>query len=467
MAAVAPPGVRPSPRWFLAALALGLLVRVVILTQTTGLGARIADEQQYRQIAHQLLDGNGFAFAPDQPTSLRPPLYPAFLAATWWLTGRDSFQAVRLLQFAIALATTALVYALARRVFDARAARLAAAAFWLYPGLIFANALLLTETMFTFWLVAFLFLLVRLIQREPSADAWPLAIGAGAALGFSALTRSVLWPLPIVLCPLLVWLLAGSWKRRIALPSLLFAGFVAVIGPWAIRNTRLQGVTTVIDTMGGMNLRMGNYEHTPDDRMWDAVSLRGDRNWVHGIGDAFPDRLPTEGEKDKWAQRKAIEYILANPATTLRRDLIKFADFWGLEREFLAGVRSGLFHPPRWGAVVGAVAMLLTYPLLVLSASLGAWLTRASDWRVHMLLLLPVAAIAGVHTIVFGHSRYHVPLVPILAVLAAPFWIERRAAWRSATRWTRAGAVLTALTFIAIWLRQIVLVDLARIQALF
>ena len=466
MAVRAATTVRTSPRWFIAALGLGLLIRLVILTQTTGLGARIADEQQYRQIAHQLLDGNGFAFGPDRPTSLRPPLYPAVLASTWWLTGRDNFQAVRLLQFAIALITAALVYALARRVSGVRTARGAAAIFWLYPGLIFASTLMLTETVFTFWLVAFVLLLVRLVQADSGDSVSLIAIGTGAALGFSALTRSVLWPLPVLLCPLLVWLLSGSWRRRLVLPSLLLAGFVAVVGPWALRNTRLQGVPTIVDTMGGMNLRMGNYEHTPDDRMWDAVSLQGDKNWVHGIGDAFPDRLPTEGEKDKWAQRKAIEYILANPATTLRRALIKFADFWGLEREFLAGVRSGLFHPPTWAAAIGAVAILVAYPSLILSACLGAWLTRTSDWRVRLVLILPIVAIAGVHTIVFGHSRYHVPLVPILAVFAAQFLIERRAAWHLANAWMRAGAVLTMLALVAIWLRQVVLVDLARIQAL-
>jgi hypothetical protein len=67
--------------------------------------------------------------------------------------------------------------------------------------------------------------------------------------------------------------------------------------------------------MGGINLRMGNYEYTPDDRMWDAVSLRGEKNWVYGIG-ADVDHTPTEGEKDKWAQRKALEYMRANPGIT-------------------------------------------------------------------------------------------------------------------------------------------------------
>ncbi len=61
-----------------------------------------------------------------------------------------------------------------------------------------------------------------------------------------------------------------------------------------------------------------------------------------------PDQPVTEGMKDKWAQRKAIEYMRRASGQTFRRSLIKFADFWGLEREFIAGVQQGLFNPPRW-----------------------------------------------------------------------------------------------------------------------
>ena len=28
---------------------------------------------------------------------------------------------------------------------------------------------------------------------------------------------------------------------------------------------------------------MGNYEHTPDDRMWDAVALTGEKNWSYAL----------------------------------------------------------------------------------------------------------------------------------------------------------------------------------------
>ena len=65
--------------------ALGLVVRLAIWTGTGALGPKITDEQQYTQIAENIRAGNGFAWAPGQPTSIRPPLYPGLLAATWTL----------------------------------------------------------------------------------------------------------------------------------------------------------------------------------------------------------------------------------------------------------------------------------------------------------------------------------------------------------------------------------------------
>ena len=37
---------------------------------------------------------------------------------------------------------------------------------------------------------------------------------------------------------------------------------------------------------------------------------------------------------------------------TLWRAAIKFSDFWALDRDYVAGIQRGLFHPPMWAAVV-------------------------------------------------------------------------------------------------------------------
>jgi 4-amino-4-deoxy-L-arabinose transferase-like glycosyltransferase len=455
-----------SVRLLTAAFLVGAIIRLLLLFYTTGLEPKIADEKQYLQLASSILHGHGFAWSTGEATSLRPPLYPALVAGIWTVAGEGNLQAVRLAQFVIALLTAWLTYLLGRRAFDERTGTIAAAAVWLYPSLVFLNFNILTETLFTCLLVAFVLLAVRLVDSPRYAT----ALACGAALGLAALARSVLWPVPIVLCPLLFLLLRGKHQRALVLSALVFAGYAVVIGPWAIRNTRLQHTFTVVDTMGGMNLRMGNYEFTPEDRMWDAVSLTGEKNWVYALTQdptvvLEPAGVFTEGMKDKWAQRKAVEYIRAHPQTTARRDAIKFADFWGLEREFVAAVQQGLYAPPMWFAIVAALLMVSCYAAVALLGAAGIWLAPPSRWRVHVLLLLPLVVVTGVHTIVYGHSRYHLPLIPILALYAAsvlnwrpsqvPSW------WRIAT----VGATACVALLIGIWGRQM-LVDGERLRLL-
>src|SRR5437899_7294841 len=167
------------------AFAAGLAIRLAILANTGGLAAKIVDEQQYSRIAQNLAAGHGFGWSENEPTSIRPPLYPALLAAVWRVSP-DNLQAVRVVQILLGLATAVLVYILGSRVYGPTVGAWAAAASWLYPSLIFFNFLILTETLFTFLLVAFVLLMVLLVQMPRPA----FAIACGIALGLGALTRS-------------------------------------------------------------------------------------------------------------------------------------------------------------------------------------------------------------------------------------------------------------------------------------
>jgi 4-amino-4-deoxy-L-arabinose transferase-like glycosyltransferase len=443
------------------AAVLGLVLRLVILAGTAGLEPKIRDEQHYTQLANNLVRGNGFAWRAGAPTSLRPPLYPAVVAAIWRVAGEGSFQVVRALQILVGMLTAWLVYLLGRRVYDEDVGRYAAAVVWLYPTLIFFTFTILTEGLFTLLLVLFVLLSVRLVQAPTAAN----AIVCGAVLGLSALARSVLWPLPLALCPLLLLLLRRPVQQRLALSALVLAGFTVVVTPWALRNTRLQGVTTIVDTMGGPNIWMGNYDHTPERRMWDAVSLGGNHALSKALRAEFPAQHLTEGQKDKWAMKDALRYMLAHPATTFRRAVIKFGDFWGLEREYAAGIRQGLYSPPTWLGVPASVVIAIAYAVVALLFAGGVWLA-APEWRVHVLLLLPVVATMGVHTIVFGHSRYHVPLIPIMALYGVALLVRARALDLRG-RWPAViGATLSVAVLAAIWARQVFVVDDEHIKVL-
>lgn len=433
----------------------------MVLFQTADLGTGIVDEQHYRAIAFNIYEHHEFSASAGSPTSIRPPLFPALIAGIWSVTGPQNLQAIRAVQILLSLATTAVVYVLGRRVFDHRAGCYAAAISWLYPSLIFFNFLILTESLFTFLLLGFVLGTVMLLQQPHPK----VGLATGLALGLAALTRSVLWPVPLILCPLLLVSMRGPWSRRAQCSGLVLAGYLVVILPWAVRNTRLQETLTVVDTMGGINLRMGNYEFTPDDRMWDAVSITGQRSWVTGFT-VPPGVNPTEGRKEKWAQAKAVEYMRAHPGQTIRRSLIKFADFWGLEREFIAGVQTGLFSPPQWFAVVATIAIVGGYVLIVSTGAAGVWLAAPADWRLHAALLFPVLLTMGAHTVVFGHSRYHIPLIPILGLYAAHLLTTRRPLLADYRRPAFAGAALSVVALAAIWIRQVVIVDAARLESL-
>lgn len=451
-------------RLFAAALAFGLVLRLIVLAFSSDLGLVIFDERHFTQLASSLMHGYGFAWGPGDPTSLRPPAYPLLIAGIWSVTSEGNLQAIRAVQILLALLTTFAVYDLGRRLFDRTIGAVAASVVWLYPSLIYLNFTILTETLFTFFLVSFLMLAVMLVQRP----ALGIAVACGLALGLGALTRSVLWPLPLLLCPLLIALLPGSFGRRALLSTAVFAGFAVVVVPWAVRNTRLQRVVTVVDTIGGMNLRMGNYEYTPEDRMWDAVSLQGEKNWVHALTqEGHPAGASiTEGQKEKWAQRKAVEYMLANPGTTARRAVIKFWDFWGLERSYVAGLQQGIYDPPRWFGMMAGAAIVVTCVAVMIAGAIGLWVARP-DWRLHILMLVPIVVITGVHTIVFGHARYHKPLVPIVAIYAAAWLVERsRRGLPKPSRAAMAGAVLTVVLLLAGWGRQALVVDGDRLRSL-
>lgn len=439
-------------------LLAGLVCRLVLLAATAHVALKTDDERDYFELARSIVDGRGFSMAALGTTSIRPPLYPAFIALAWRVTGQETLQAVRAAQVGLSLGTVLLVFCLARKVYDQRTALVAAALWAVFPSFLYGGMLVLAEVLFTFLLLATCVLAIETIER---VSGWT-ALATGVTLGLAALTRSVLWPLPLLLVPLAAASLRAPWRSTLAVSASLLAGYLLVVAPWAVRNTRLQGTLSVVDTMGGLNLRMGNFEHTIEDRMWDGVSLTGDRAWAHQMFVEHPDaRRWTEGQKEKWAQRAALTYMWRHPLTTARRAALKFADFWGLEREYIAALSKGAYEPPLWFAVTSSAATLLCYPAVMLLAICALFTARPHDSLKHAWLLLVVLFVCGIHTLVFGHSRYHLPVMPIVVIYAAAAIGSR--SWRSMSRAQSLGVASTCGFFVLAWTREIAFRDASRI----
>jgi hypothetical protein len=414
-------------------LSAGAVVRLLLWWVFRHQELHISDELDYQALAENLVNHGEYAFGPGKtPTSLRPPLYPFLLAGFYWLAGPGYLAAVRLFQAVVSLGTVAITYRLGREVVAPRTATWAAGLLCFYPSLLAYNNLILTEVVFTFLLTAAVLLTVLAIRRGSVG----CAAAAGVVLGLAALTRSIVWLAPPFLAAyfLIVW--PAGWGRRLAAAAALAAAFAAVLAPWSVRNTRLQQTFVAVDTMGGLNFMLGNYRHTPLYRSWDAITLEGEKFWAHEVITTYPpEERVTQGQMDKLALRQGLKFVRENPGLTLQRDLVKFFDFWGLEREVVAGAGRGFFGTPSRWAILGLTAAIAGgYAAAILLAIFGVLFAPPADRRAHWLFLAVIAYTCALHTVVFAHSRYHLPLVPLILLYTAGAVTHAGAIWRR--RWT-------------------------------
>lgn len=242
----------PSPnRWLLIAglLVLALLPRVLHLVDIADapfFDRPMIDGQAYDSAARAILDGS----APARPY-YQDPLYPWFLAGVYGLFGH-SLVAVYLLQLLLGLGVVLLVYDTGRRLFDRRAALVAAAAAALYRPFIFYEGLVEKTALAVFLVALAAWTVAR--SRESKSLAWPAA--CGVALGLACLVRANL----LLFAPLvaLYWALE---RPRLARAGLALAGVLLVVAPVSFRNSVLAREFVLTTTQAGQNLYIGNGPH--------------------------------------------------------------------------------------------------------------------------------------------------------------------------------------------------------------
>ena len=176
-----------------------------------------------------------------QPTLIRLPGYPLFLAVCFALFGMEHYHAVMFAQTAIDLTTSLLIAAFTRRIWSKRAAWIALWLAVLCPFTANYAAVPLTETLELFWIAVAFYALARFLQTsntEPPRWRWTLL--QALAWSYAALLRPDGALLAVALCPAMVWYARPRWEvKRVA----RHAGTAALLSvlpfvPWTIRNWR-------------------------------------------------------------------------------------------------------------------------------------------------------------------------------------------------------------------------------------
>jgi len=278
------------------------------------------DEPYYQDIVSRLLTGQGYSFSSDayhtavagQPTSFQEPIYPLFLSVLYTVFGLENHLAARLCQAVVGSLIPVMIFLLGEKVAVGKGIGLLAGLFLVaHPSLVYFSGLLMTETLFTFLLVASLYMLAWATEVMPGYR----DVTFGMLIGLTALTRTVLIGfLPIIF----LWLwLRSSFREALQRVLLTSVGCVALILPWTIRNILVHRAFIPLTTKGGYNIYIYSYpvrDYAFNDR-WDVI--------------AFPemDGL-SEVERARLLASQGRDYIRQNPLLFIGFAFRKLLDFW-------------------------------------------------------------------------------------------------------------------------------------------
>src|SRR5439155_24637915 len=135
-------------------------------------------------------------------------------------------------------------------------------------------------------------------------------------------------------------------------------------------------------------------------------------------------------------------------------------------REVIGGFRQQLYRPPAWLVAAAIGTITVSYSTVAILAVLGLFLAPPQNRHAHWFLLLIIGAICAVHTVVFGHSRYHLPLIPILVLYGASAVHSK--SWRHLFDGMggAAGSLAAIGLLLAMWGREVLITDAGRIHEL-
>jgi 4-amino-4-deoxy-L-arabinose transferase-like glycosyltransferase len=235
------------------------------------------------------------------------------------------------MQHVLGVGTALLAYCLGRETFGRVAGLLAGLLVAVNGALIVSGQGVMTETLFTFLLLAALLLLLK----AGRSGHWTWALLAGLVIGVSALTRPVAQLLVLTVPLAFVLFYRGPWRRPWPIlrgSAVVGLGVLLVLGPWMLRNMAEHGTLSAAGGLGRSLLaRTVKYdegffdtarpEPAEDDLKGQVRQfIRGQRNTVRNSRSVRSTQAGlmkrfnlTQAESDRLMRQVGVEVISERP----------------------------------------------------------------------------------------------------------------------------------------------------------
>lgn len=391
-------------------LAVGLIVRLVYFLEYRSLLEFLhptVDALYHHLSAKAIAAG---ALTSSEPF-FRAPFYNYFLGLIYAFTG-DSIGAARFIQLLIGSVTAPLVYLIGRELFDRRTGLAAAIVVLLTGDIVYFEGELVLEASAMWLILVSLLMLVRYI-KEPSVAT---LTGVGLSTGLAIIDR----PNAIVLLPAIAWVM---WRNResnsqshLLRHALVFTTILMVpVGLVLLHNITRSEPALTIATQGGVNFYIGNNEAA------DGVSavMPGKLGYDWQFADIKYAAEMQEGRRLTPAQISShyfslgMKSIVSAPVDwlklTVKKAYLLFSGNDISNNRNLPAFKSEIFL-----FKVLPIGMGVLAPLGII----GMFMLWRRSRAVQIVVLFAVLYAASFMAF-FVNSRFRLPLLPILAILAA------------------------------------------------
>jgi 4-amino-4-deoxy-L-arabinose transferase-like glycosyltransferase len=371
------------------------------------------DQFGYYHYARELAAGNGYVhYLTGEPTAYYPVGYPALLAVVFFVVGNtplpdDYMLAVVLTHVAVGTASVALAYLIGRALFGARAGLAGAAIVAVFPNLVYQVTSVQLETMYIFWCLAALAIVVT-HDWSTGPPTTRRLVAFGLVLGVSVVIRPFsIWFVAALFAGVVV---AGfGWGRALRTCAVPVAVVLVMMIPWTVRNAIRLDAFVPTSTNTGDTLCL--------DRSMDA---NGEFRWADHEGCADPE-LP-EVERNAANTRMAIEWVVAHPVREaeqiVRRAVLIFTD----DTDGVTTVNTlggGPVMSDDTATVLGRIANAVWLIVCLLAvAGLVVLLARHRRRPATPIVLVSLASLVVIPLLLWGNPRFHLPFSPLLAILA-------------------------------------------------
>ncbi|MDO8592372.1 MAG: glycosyltransferase family 39 protein [bacterium] len=382
---------------FLASLAYSFYFRIELAV----------DARAYDNIAKNIIAGNGYRedlggdIAQDNAITRVGPLYEFTLAGSYKIFGYH-YEAVWILQALLHALTAWLLYLTCLLIFSANEKRktialLAAGIFAFYPDLIEISAMLMTETLYLFFVCLLFYVFFYYFSRP---DKWRLALALGLIFGLAVLAR----PPVLFLAPVIIFLF---WSKKKWLPlALCLIVLFLVFAPWTIRNYLTYGEIMPFGAAGNYNFWIGN---------WHGGDGEQNPQPFHAV---FASTHATK-EINSESMRQFKLFLREHPFEFLKLTALRVIKYFSIARPmgwwfYQAGIGQLLF------VFSSALASIILF-IFSLGGAIKAFMLR--EEKLNYLLALTIFTPLIIFVTVV-ETRYRFQIYPLLAIFAGYYMVD-------------------------------------------